>query len=87
MRSPRLTKRRDVGPRKPRGASVPVRDALSPRDIECLECCVIGMRDGAIAARLGLNRLTVWRYFYVMLQKTESKTRCELVARYVREGK
>jgi DNA-binding CsgD family transcriptional regulator len=45
------------------------------------------MRDGAIAARLGLNRLTVWRYFYVMLQKTESKTRCELVARYVREGK
>ena len=87
MRGPGLKQRIDAGPRKPRGAGVPVRDVLSPRDIECLELCAQGMRDEAIAARLGLNRLTVWRYFYVMLQKTESKTRCELVARYVREGK
>ena len=87
MRGPGLTKRCDSGPRKPRGAGVPVRDALSPRDIECLELCVSGMRDEAIAARLGTAKGTVQRYFWEMCQKTESKTRCEIVARYVREGK
>jgi DNA-binding CsgD family transcriptional regulator len=86
VRGPGLKKRCDSGPRKPRGASVPVRDALSPRDLECLELCSQGMRDLKIASRCGITTATVKGYFFWMLKKTETKTRCELVARYVREN-
>jgi DNA-binding NarL/FixJ family response regulator len=86
LRGPSLTKRSDAGPRKPRGACISVRAALSPRDLECLDLCSQGVKDKAIAARLGISWGTVKVYFFHMFKKTDCKTRCELVARYVREG-
>jgi DNA-binding NarL/FixJ family response regulator len=60
-------------------------DTLRPREMQCALLAAHGLLNKEIAFALGISAHVVRDYFHAIYQRTGIRTRCELVARYVRE--
>ena len=70
----------------PRGMSVSVPTALSPRELDMLAQVALGKRNGQIASQLGLTEATVKSYISTAMRKLNASSRYEAVIAARRAG-
>ncbi len=56
---------------------------LSPRERQCVEYLLLGLTTKEIAARMRVSTSTINTFFHLIMLKTRTSRRCDIVRRYI----